>query len=111
MSRGDWLTVLQLLATLLSGGLLLSLRSGRYLQAKEDDLTEVKRRLDKAGQEMSDLANEVQKLPDRFRGEFVPRELYVASEIASREDRMWLRRQVETLWEQLRGGSRGQAGG
>jgi hypothetical protein len=76
----DWLELAKFLVMAAAGLLLWTHRHaflggeliGR-LKTTEHEIVALRRRMDTAGEEMSNLANEVQALPDRWRAECIPR--------------------------------------
>ena len=120
-------------------GIWKSYQGGRWIQKKEDALenligkverleivstttsqrveenatalrAEFNRRFDVAGQEMSDLGDRLTTLPELMRGIFLPREVYDTATKVRDEERRDLRRQIEQLWERIRGNHRSNEG-
>lgn len=116
----QWITVAEWVIRVGVGVLMFTVlrgfQSGRWVQARDDKLTDLERsigaltvRLDKGGKEMSDLASEVQGMPERLRTIFVPRELYGASEAVNGQEHHRMLAEIEKLWGQVRstrGGNR-----
>jgi hypothetical protein len=85
----------QWLLTILSvswSGWLLSFAFGKWVQRREGSaeiplhrITELERRMDRAGEKMSDLANDVQGMPERLRDQFVTRYEWAATERRRRD--------------------------
>jgi hypothetical protein len=84
MSREQWL--LTILSVSWSGWMI-SFVVGKWVQRREGSadvplyrLTQLEQRMNQAGDKMSDLANEVQAMPERLRNEFVTRREWDATE-------------------------------
>lgn len=113
MSGYQWFTLVQTVVMFLAAtGVALLYRgfqTGKWVQnveSQQDKLDAIHRRLDKAGEKMSDLSNEIQKLPTTMRDEFLSREVFEIHQAVAREQRTELRaefRKEDTLiWDELR---------
>lgn len=75
-------------------------------EERDQQIDDIHRRLDTAGGKMSDLANEVQTMPDRFRREFVSREVFDLEKAVDKERREEFRESMtkehDKLWAALR---------
>lgn len=108
----DWLDLAKFAVATAAAVLLWSLRQGfaggslmnRFERLEKDvtDLrTETRQRFDRAGEEMSNLATDVQGMPDRIRGELLTELRREAALLRadSARDRDELHRQIQHLWE------------
>lgn len=100
------LDVLQFLVMCAAGALIWSLRQafagGRFLSRFEDvekRLGQIDKRLDQAGEHMSDLTTKIQALPNQLRDEFVTRREATLIAAESERDRANLHRDVDQLWQ------------
>lgn len=84
MTREQWLLTILSLSW---SGWMISFIVGKWVQRREGSadvpiyrLSQLEKRMDDAGEKMSDLANIVQVMPDRLRAEFVTRREWDATE-------------------------------
>jgi hypothetical protein len=77
MTREQWLLTL---LTVSWSGWMLSFLVGKWVQRRDSSselpvhrISELERRMNQAGDKMSDLANDVQAMPEKLRHEFVTR--------------------------------------
>ncbi len=84
MTREQWLLTILSLSW---SGYLVSFAVGKWVQRREGStevplyrIAQLEARMDHAGEKMSDLANAVQGMPERLRGEFVTRREWDATE-------------------------------
>ena len=77
---------------------------GQWVQAVDHtkELTAIAARLDRAGEEMSDLTTKIQRLPEELRMTFVTKELFTEFRVSTERDRTWLFGEVEKLWSASR---------
>ena len=73
----------------------------RLIDQRDAEVTrqfqEITRRLDAAGKRTSDLTAHVQVIPDRIRGEFLPRDIAETWVEESRRDRQEIHKAIEDL--------------
>lgn len=98
-----WLNFALTVVTALAGAgmalLYRGFRTGKWVQNvdnHQEKIDALNRRLDKAGQEMSDLTDLVQKLPDQFRIEFVSKEVFTIHQTIAKEQR-------DAIWDAING--------
>ncbi len=72
-------------------------------QKLEVDVSQLRTLFTEAGQKTSRLATEVQGMSERLRQIFITRDEATLMRQASEEDRAQLRREVERLWDAVRG--------
>ena len=58
-------------------------------------------RLDRAGEEMSNIASDVQGMPERLRSDFVPRREVELQFAENKVDRELLRQEVNNIWKRI----------
>jgi hypothetical protein len=88
MTREQWLLTILSLSW---SGWMISFVVGKWVQRREGSadvplwrITQLERRMDQAGDKMSDLANAIQGMPERLRDEFVTRREWDAIEKRSK---------------------------
>lgn len=102
-------TVLMGVAAVIVALLYRGFYTGRWVQKNEDQvgmfetrLAAIERRLDNGGAKMSDLASEINGLPERLRLMFVPVELFHHVDERNKEDRSAMRAEIEKMWHAIR---------
>ena len=94
--------VIMALCTLGAWSIMRAFRSGQWAVGLENRLTAVEKRMDKAGEKISDLATFVQGVPELMRKEFLLKERADELLIDSREDRRKLWEAIQDLQRQGR---------
>ena len=113
MTGYQWFTIVQTAVMgLAAAGVAILYRgfqTGKWVQDQESRKQEIElihRRLDKAGEKMSKVATDIQKLPDELREEFITKEIFEIHQAVSRERLAEIRveyRQEDTkIWAELR---------
>lgn len=105
MTGFQWFTLIQtVVMTLAAAGVALLYRgfqTGKWVQNQESrskEIDQITTRLDRAGQKISDLATDVQGLPERMHRDFIPRETFLI-EITGLKERQ------KDLWTAIHGRS------
>lgn len=113
MTGYQWFTIAQTVVMgLAAAGVALLYRgfkTGKWVQDQESrgkELELVHRRLDRAGEKMSKIATDVQRLPDDLRDEFITKEIFEIHQAVAKERQAELRvefRKEDTLiWDEIR---------
>lgn len=113
MTGYQWFTIVQTVVMgLAAAGVALLYRgfqTGKWVQDQESrkqEIEQIHRRLDRAGEKMSEIATDVQKFPDNMREEFLSKEVFKIHEAIAKERLTEIReeyRQEDTkIWEALR---------
>ena len=114
MDAYKWFSFILAVASLVSSVLTVIIyrgfQSGRWVQSRIDDIermgnrvANLEGRMDRAGKQMSDIATDLQGLPEELRGIFLSRESFAQFAQQNADERAQLRREVERLWEAMRG--------
>ena len=84
-------------------------QTGKWVQDQEsrkNDVDSIHRRLDRAGEKMSEIATEMQTLPDTLRKEFVSKEVFEIHQAVYRERHAEIRAEFHKedtlLWDAIR---------
>lgn len=113
MTAFQWFTVVQTVATLflsvVLGAMFRGFSTGRWVQTRVDDveklgtrITSLEKRMDQAGEKLSDFETQVQALPETLRVMFVPRELFMQGNMQNNDNYTSVRREIERLWDAVR---------
>ena len=112
MSWLPWLTFFQSLCLLIVGVLtavaVRGFQTGRWSQAldKTKEIDQINARLDRAGQQMSDLADEMQSRDEHFRRIFVDQKVFEVVERELRNLSDGNRLEIERIWTRMRDSAR-----
>ena len=108
MTASQWVQFAQFVVMALVGLIVWStgraFKAGQWTQTldRADDIKRLEARMDRAGQQFSDLATKVQAIPDQMRQMFVGQEIYRAMHEEHVRESVALHAEIDKLWAERR---------